>query len=191
MIVCIYCDYKEQTRQTVPELIASLLKQVIQDQPPELPLSKNIETLYEHHKKQDTRPTCKEFRDAFRSEIGTSSVFIVVDALDEYPECNQVHLITELQSLASNVRLMITSRPLPIIEELFRSATQLEIRATNGDVRKYLEHRMLHERRLVHHIKCDPILQMNIVEKVTASTRGMYGFPMFTLTLDLNFDILR
>ena len=107
---------KDQARQTIPELVASLLKQVIQDQSQ---ISDKIKSFYKHHKIQGSHPNCEELKKAFQSEIGTSTVFVVVDALDECPECDQELLISELQSLASTLHLMVTSRPLPLIEQLF------------------------------------------------------------------------
>lgn len=83
-IACIYCNYKEQTVQTVSELVASLLKQMVQDQPV---ISDRIKSLYEHHFVRNTQPTHEEFIKALQSEIGIyTKVFIVVDTLDEFLE---------------------------------------------------------------------------------------------------------
>ena len=171
-VLCIYCNYKDQARQTIPELVASLLKQVIQDQPQ---ISDKIKSFYKHHKIQGGHPNCEELKKAFQSEIGTSTVFVVVDALDECPERDQELLILELQSLASTLWLMVTSRPLPLIEQLFQDAIHLEIRATDDDVQKYIRSRILRERRLKVHVQRDKELQETIEHKVVANVKGMYG----------------
>jgi hypothetical protein len=88
-----------------------------------------------------------------KAEIGTSDIFIVVDALDECIERDQEYLITELQSLASTVHVMVTSRPLPSIEQLFHGATRLEIHATKDDVRKYIDGQISREHRLALLVK--------------------------------------
>lgn len=173
VVVCIYCNYKDQTRQMIPQLVASLLKQVIQDRPR---ASDEIKSFYKDHIVQGSRPNCEELRKAFQSEIGNSTVFLVVDALDEYPERDQELLLLELQSLASTLKLMVTSRPLPLIERLFQDAIHLEIRATHDDVQKYIRSRILHERRLKIHVERDRGLQESILYKVTTNVRGMYGF---------------
>jgi hypothetical protein len=180
MVVFMYCNYKDQARQTIPELVASLLKQVLQVQPQ---TSENIKSFYKHHFFQGSRPNCSELREAFQSEIGTSTVFLVVDALDECLERDQEILILELKSLASDLHLMVTSRPLPLIEQLFQGAIHLEIRATDDDVQKYIRSRILRERRLKVHVAKDKELQNNVEDKVMANVRGMYGLLCFSLKI--------
>ena len=179
IVVFIYCNYKDQARQTIPELVASLLKQVLQVQHQ---TSDNMKSFYKHHSSQGSRPNCKELRKAFQSEIGTSTVFLVVDALDECLERDQEILIQELQSLAGDLHLMVTSRPLPLIEAVFQDAIHLEIRATDDDVRKYIRSRILRERRLKVHVAKDKELQKNVEDKVMANVRGMYALLYFNLT---------
>jgi len=169
-IVCIYCNYKEQTEQTVSELIASLLKQLVQDRPM---TSDHVKSLYEQHVARGTRPTYDELRKVFQSEIGTSTVYVVVDALDECLERDQGHLMTELRSLGSAIHLMVTSRPLLSIEQLFQHATRLDIWANDADVRKYVEDRIGHEYRLLLHVNTDHALREIIVEKIAANVKGM------------------
>ena len=115
-------------------------------------------------------------------EIGTSTVFLVVDALDECLERDQEILIQELQSLAGDLHLMVTSRPLPLIEAVFQDAIHLEVRATDDDVRKYIRSRILRERRLKVHVAKDKELQKNVEDKVMANVRGMYALLYFNLT---------
>lgn len=182
VIVVMYCNHREQAKQRVRELIASLLKQVIQDQPQ---ISHNIKFFYENHKVRGTSPTSEELRKAFQSEIGTSRVFVVVDALDECLERDQENLIRELQLLATTIHLMVTSRPLPLIKQIFQGAAHLEIRATDDDVRKYIEDRILRERRLALHVDKDQTLQECIVNKVIANVQGMYVFLKSVLVLQM------
>ena len=141
-----------------------------------------MKSFYKHHSSQDSRPNCKELRRAFQSEIGTSTVFLVVDALDECLEHDQEILIQELQSLAGDLHLMVTSRPLPLIEAVFQDAIHLEVRATDDDVRKYIRSRILRERRLKVHVAKDKELQKNVEDKVMANVRGMYALLYFNLT---------
>ena len=114
-VACIYCNYKEQIEQTVSNLVASLLKQIVQDR---YGASDNVKSLYELHNHQSTRPTLDELTTALKSEIGAySKVFIVIDALDEYPEDNgiRLNLLKALRSLVGTVNLMVTSRDLSSI----------------------------------------------------------------------------
>jgi hypothetical protein len=175
-IMCIYCNYKEQTEQTVYEIIASLLKQLVQDRPM---TSDNVKSLYEQHVGRGTRPTYDELKKAFQSEVGTSNVYVVVDALDECLERDQGYLITELRSLGGAIHLMVTSRPLLSIEQLFHHATRLDILANDTDVRKYIKDRIAHEYRLVLHVNTDRALREIIIEKIATNVKGMYvSFPI-------------
>lgn len=185
-VACIYCDYKEQTRQTVPELVASLLKQLMQDRPE---TSDNVISLYERHLVNNTRPTQEELTQALRSEIGLySKVFVVVDALDECLEGNQRRLITELRSLGDTVSMLVTSRRLALIEELFLSAKRLDIYATNEDVQKYVEGRIAQEPRLARVVGTDPALRETVVKQITGNVEGMYVFLLSSVCPF--FDIL-
>jgi archaellum biogenesis ATPase FlaH len=180
-MACIYCycNYKEQKTQTVSELIASLLKQLVQDHPA---ISDNVESIYNHHIVQNTRPTANEFTKALRSEIGRySKVFIIIDALDEFLERDQEYLITELRSLSSTVNLMVTSRPLPLIEEQFRGVNRLDILANEEDIRKYIETRTRRERRLMQHVKKDGTLLETMVDRIGMTARGMCVSPMLAI----------
>jgi hypothetical protein len=169
-IACIYCNYKEQA--TVYELVASLLKQLVQDQPAP---SDNIRSVYTNHIDNHTRPTFGELTDILKSEIGTyTQAFVVVDGLDEFLERDQGYLIAQLEALASNVKLMVTSRPLLSIEGLFQGAKRLDIRASSEDVQRYIEGRFLREPRLLLHAKTDHTLRESIANKITVNVRGMY-----------------
>jgi hypothetical protein len=169
-VACVFCNYKEQSTQTVSELLASVLKQIVQDQSV---ASDNMKTFYK--KFRSRRPKLAELANALQSEIGTfTKVFFVVDALDECLETVQGDLIAKLGSLASTVYLMVTSRPLDLIQQRFPGASHLDVNADNGDVRKYIEGRILRERLLARLVETDRSLQDTIVDKVVVKVSGMY-----------------
>ena len=75
----IYCNYKEQAEQTVSILVASLLRQMVQDR---YAISNGIKSFYQHHQRRTTRPTLDQLTNILISEIQTySKVFIVVATL--------------------------------------------------------------------------------------------------------------
>jgi hypothetical protein len=76
--------------------------------------------------------------------------------------------------LAGNINLMVTSRPLPSIEQQFNGADRLDITANNDDVRKYIVERIPHENRLARHVKKDPTLEESIVNSIVGKVKGMY-----------------
>src|SRR5882672_9098600 len=83
----IYCNHKEQAKHTVRELIASILKQLVQDHPA---ISEWAKALYDRHNSKATYPSLKELTEALRMEVGRySRVFVIVDALDELDEIHR------------------------------------------------------------------------------------------------------
>jgi hypothetical protein len=165
-IVCIYCDYKEQSTQKVTHLIASLLKQLVQDCPA---ISDNVKSFYHHHRSRNTDPTLDEITTAWETEVKSyAKVFIVVDALDEYIDTHgsRAKLLEALRSLAGPINLMVTSRDLPSIEQHFREAQHLNIRATDEDVTKYVQSHLASHPGLAN-------LRDVIVKKIVGNVRGM------------------
>jgi hypothetical protein len=163
-ITFIYLNYKEQHEQTVPNLIASLLKQIVQDRPT---ISNNVKALYEHHRLRNTCPILEELTEALKLEFRTySKVFVVVDALDEC-ECHETraNLLKTLRSLTA--QLMVTSRDLPSIAQDFQRTPRRDIRASDQDVRSYLEGRIATAPRLLRG------LQEIIVSQIVQNASGM------------------
>lgn len=123
------------------------------------------------------RPRLTDILDVLQLEIGTySQVYILVDALDEYPEGDRHELVSTLRSLG-NVNLMVTSRPLLSIKDQFDGAKHLRISAMDDDVRKYIKDRIVRETRLARLVQnlnaAD--LQDTIVNKIVRNVGGMYA----------------
>ena len=142
-VTVIYLNYKEQKEQTVSNLIASLLKQMVQDHPTGI-ISNDVKTLHSHHVGRGTRPTLDQFIKALEVEIALySKVFIVVDALDECEDHEtRAKLLRVLRSLEGSVRLMATSRDLPSIAQAFQDVGRLDIRAHDQDIERYIKVRI-------------------------------------------------
>lgn len=140
-IAYVYCNFKQKDEQKIEDLIASLLKQLAQVRP-SLPVA--IKQLHDRHSSKRTRPTLEEITQALCSVVSEySRVFIVVDALDECQmsdNCRARFLSTlfDLQA-KSTINLFATSRVIPEILEKFKKSPCLEVRASDFDIRKYLE----------------------------------------------------
>jgi ankyrin repeat domain-containing protein 50 len=169
----IYCSYKEQTDQSLTNLIASLLQQLIQRHPV---VPNKVRSLYDQHISKRTRPTFAECRELLRSELtGCSRAFIIVDALDECDETNGTRsgLIAELLGLPPIANLLVTSRHVLSIEDKLNQSPRLEIRASDMDVRIYLEDRIQKESRLKRHVQADPSLRNSIIDTIVKKVQGM------------------
>jgi hypothetical protein len=80
-IAYLYCNFRQQHEQKSTNLIVSLLKQLVQEQPsiPEI-----IKKLYNLHKPKQTRPLPNEFLSALHHVTASySRTFFIIDALDE------------------------------------------------------------------------------------------------------------
>jgi hypothetical protein len=105
------------------------------------------------------------------------SVFLIVDALDEY-QGNRDDLITKLQEIKNrdggSLHLMITSRPVP----LHCTCSERWVYANPDDVRAYLRARMKREKRFG--IICKDLdsgqrdsVQHDIVKEIVSKMGGM------------------
>jgi hypothetical protein len=96
-------------------------------------------------------------------------------SMDECPESdgNRDTFLRELQSLPSNSRLLVTSRYISDIERYFGQVAQLNILASDGDVKRYIEAQIQGQPRLVNYIRADAVLNETIISTITKRTHGM------------------
>ncbi|KAH0537365.1 hypothetical protein FGG08_005844 [Glutinoglossum americanum] len=168
-IAYIYCDYRSRLDHTPVNLLASVLKQLLQEGHP---ISENLRKLYTHHINRATHPTVDELSKLLHSEMSRySQVFILVDALDECSDSDgrRQLLLSKIHALqaTNNMNLMATSRPVPKIMQEFQQAIRLEIRASDGDVQRYLEGQMPRMASCVmRNINLQEIIKSNIIDVV-------------------------
>ena len=175
-VIYIYCSYKEKDDQTAISLVASLLQQLVQKSST---VSEEIVSLYDYHIRNETRPALSELSKLLQLEVRRfSKVFILIDALDECPQSNGVRMsfLKEIQKLAPSIHLLVTSRHSSVIEREFEKAGHLEIRASDEDVRRYLECRIKMEHQLIRLVKTHPALQGNIISTIVEKAKGMSVF---------------
>jgi hypothetical protein len=171
-IAYLYCNYRRQHEQKPEDLFASLLKQLVQEQP----IPDSVKTLYDRHKDKRTRPSLDEISGVLQSVAATySRVFIIVDALDEcqIPDGHRQRFLSSLFNLQAKceANLFATSRPISSIEKEFEGDSKLEIRASEEDVRKYLEGHMF---RLPGFVVRSLGLQEEIKANIVKAVDGMY-----------------
>ena len=136
----------------------------------------DIKSCHKHHARYGTRPSLNETARLLRLQVDTfDRVFIVIDALDECPELDQTRqaFLVEVRGLLPNIRLMVTSRNIPSIENIFKHDTRLEIRAQDQDVRKFIESQMEHRDDLVDLLEGHDDVRSSITSRVLEKTNGM------------------
>jgi hypothetical protein len=137
IVLCIYCNYKEQIAQTLPNLIGALIKQCIQISGR---VSPHLKSLYDSHKEKarETLAFLQELVQILSSGLGNApAVYIVTDALDEYQHAQR--LIEHLSALPHRVKLMFTSRTTP--PSWFEVDSSIAISAPDEDIQSYITHR--------------------------------------------------
>jgi ankyrin repeat domain-containing protein 50 len=168
----VYCNHKDQGSQTVSELIASLVQQLSRQR---RRVPEDARVLYTMHHSSRTRPVLMEWLQVFRSIITDfSNVYIVIDALDECNEADGTRrtLIEELRRLPG-LHILCTSRYLGDIARLLQDATQLELRASDADIARFLDCQITEEKDLMRFCERDPSLRNDMIEKIVKQADGM------------------
>jgi len=170
-IAYLYCNFRQQHEQKPTDLLLSLLKQLVQEQPF---IPENVQSLYKHHKAKRTRPLLDEISKSLQSVVANySRVFIIVDALDECSDGDRRRFLSEIFNIQDKigVSLFATSRfILDIRQEFEGRSTMLEIRAKDEDVRRYLDG---HTSRLPLFVLKSPDLEEEIKTGIIEAVDGM------------------
>lgn len=170
-VAYLYCSYKTQTDQTTTNLLAVILKQLVQGRPS---AAEPVVGLFNSHSALKTRPSLEEIFSSLQSVIVSySKVYLVVDALDECTdkEGTRRELLDKLHSLQSKgLHIMVTSRYIPEIENEFKSASTLEVRANEADIKRFVTGQMY---QLPKCVQRDSQLQVMVQEKLVEAVDGM------------------
>jgi hypothetical protein len=170
-VACMYLNHKEADIQTPSKLLAALWRQLVLDRD----TGTIAENLHKEHQGKGTAPTLEEVVKVLSSSLAEfSKVFIIVDAIDEYPETRRWTLLQHMAAMGSNVKLMITSRPHISPEAFsFPSLETLDIQAASTDIREYINVWIYSSPRLFKHVQNQSNLQDEIHAKIIATVDGM------------------
>ncbi|MCJ1355051.1 MAG: hypothetical protein MMC33_005042 [Icmadophila ericetorum] len=181
-VAFIYCNYQRQEEQKPVVLLASLLKQLVQEQ---RALPREVKSLYKQHFDKRTQPSVEETLAVLRTVTASyKTVFTVIDALDKYRTHERQQLLSEVFNLQiqANVNVFATSPILPDITSQFKGMMSREIRASEVDVRRYLEN---HMSQLPTCVSKNSTLQNEITTEIIKAVHGMF------LLAQLHMDSLR
>lgn len=181
-VLCLLCNYRDRAGQSAEIFMANLLKQVVQQKKA---FSPELKDLYIEREK--SRPTFDKLARLFSHEMKYfSKVFVVIDALDETTEHEDVRrlMLSELQALPIN--LLITSRYEKSIEQRLGEAERLDIWATAADVQTYIKARIPCETLFARHIQADPSLEKTVVDKIVEKSQGMYVVCLACLAMHVD-----
>jgi hypothetical protein len=171
-VAYLYCNYKRQAEQTAPNLVAAIIKQLVQDRPS---IAQSLSGIYEHHRVKRTRPQIKELSSVLQSVVGNySKVYVVLDALDECPEQNRTRsqllgICRDLQQ-QSGLHLMVTSRRISGIVEEFKDVPLVDVRASNLDLKRFV---IGNVDRFAKFVRLNNDLQELVQNRVVEAADGM------------------
>jgi NACHT domain len=175
LVLSIFCSHDSRELHTVENLTGSLLRQVSQ-QSGEIP--RKVQDYYERNK--GSRPKLKNLLETLKVQFRRfQKVYIVVDALDECstidsrqgesynPRTTFLASLQELLKAAPNAAIMITSRPLPALQNQLQWP-QIDIAAQNVDISVFLDAQIKMAPRIASY-KQDDLIK----NKIIANTQGM------------------
>jgi hypothetical protein len=173
-------NHKEVNDQTPSKILAGLWRQLVLDRD----IGSIAENLYKQHWEKGTVPTLEEVISVLSSSITEfSKVFIIVDAMDEYPndypKFQRRILLQHLAAIGSKVNLMITSRPHISPDLSFPNLETLEIHAAKQDLQTYINAQIGLSEHLSRHIKKQPGLQEEILTRIIDTGRNVSGDDLF------------
>ena len=171
-----YCHYKEQDQQTAVNLLGSLLRQLATNHQHIIPA---VMKLHEKFQKEDRncRPSLLDYTQILSEVLLTfDNVYVVLDALDECSMDERDKFILGMKQLP--LQLLVTSRHIPDILELFQGVDSLEIRANANDIRSFLQSQMVAKSGLARLVKNDKTLSEDIVQHITTRADGMCVYPL-------------
>jgi hypothetical protein len=163
-------NHKEVNSQTPSRLLAGLWRQLV-----DTDIGTLAENLYTQHRRKGTAPSLEDIACVLMLRITElSKVFIIIDAMDEYPESQRHILLKHLAEISSStVNLMITSRPNVFPEHYsFQGLQTLDILARAEDIKTYID-AQISSSALLDHIKQKPQLQEDIHARISGAVDGM------------------
>lgn len=172
VVICLFCDYKRRHEQTVLHFMKSMLRQLLHATH-SLPVA--VRHMHEKHKKERTNPGIDELRRVLQDVMHILlRVWIIVDALDECDQLVQTLLWAELQAFAkqANTALLVTSRPLSKVQQLFLGVPEIEIIASEVDIKQYAMTRIQAE--LQSFDWSDTPLRNSVTQAVATAADGRY-----------------
>lgn len=224
ILLVLYCGYNEAKSQSIDNLVAALIKQILQNRPV---IGKELKEMYKTSTRTDVFPSLQELTKILLIELAHfDSCYIIVDALDEiFDEASRLSLLETLVQCKANI--LVTSRPLNSIRELFVqydsvscdrceesnptaffrckqcsmdgfslcdachsgasacgieghystksfATYEVEIEATEDDVRNYVQWRIDQEPKLLESVTRKRVLREEIAGTIVQQANGMY-----------------
>ncbi|KAL7956845.1 hypothetical protein V8C34DRAFT_325866 [Trichoderma compactum] len=181
-IAYVFCKHREH--QTASTLMLSLVAQLAHQRHQ---LSTKVLTIASRYKdrKSPAAPDLVECGEMLKAEVRQfNKVFIVVDALDERLDHDHAYQLLGIL-LKTKANMLITSRDVGSIGDIYVNAVSIEITAQPGDVEAYLKFRLEQpEASTLKTIMGDGNMSpIDIVKTLVPKAHGMFLLPRMHMDL--------
>lgn len=140
-IALVYCRFEERRAQTAEHLLGSILTQLYKRKEVGYDVPDPVRDYYLSSSFHDPGPPMHQLEIWLRERFeARSPVFVLVDAIDELDPFVVRVLLGRLQH--KNVKLLVTSRNIPLIKRYFLTYREIEIRSTDEDLRSTISARL-------------------------------------------------
>ncbi|KAH8700411.1 ankyrin repeat-containing domain protein [Talaromyces proteolyticus] len=170
----VYCDYRDQAKQTTENLFSSITEQLLSSLSEKTGIPKSIEDRCEALKKQGNPLGLENAKDLLLTTCAEfDRVYICIDALDEL-EPHNLRLLLRSMCHGLSVQLFVTGRPFiqETVLEYLKDEHSVTIKAHENDIRCYIETELGGPRDSASKAMNEQ-LKKNIIAKVINSARGM------------------
>jgi hypothetical protein len=169
----VFCNYRQQQVQKLDDILASILKQLVQSSPV---IPDDLRAVYQRHRNDGPRLRQHEIYRFLESIFNVfSQIYIVVDALDECLDSDGTRnaVISNILNLqqSGNLSLLATARHIPEISARFEPYLTLEVQASDADVKCFI---LSHVHEVSNCLRRNANLSELIVAEIAATARGMY-----------------
>ncbi|KAF7118130.1 hypothetical protein CNMCM5793_007523 [Aspergillus hiratsukae] len=139
-IAFIFCNFNQQQNQKLDNILANILGQLVRGLSC---LPDALRSFYTNHERMGMVPCLSAILEMLRIVSGIyDHTYVIIDALDECSNSDRGrdHLIPQVLDLQRgfNMSFMATSRFILDIASKFEEFPSIEIRTSDGDVRKYV-----------------------------------------------------
>jgi hypothetical protein len=138
-------------------------------------IPEDVVALHKEHTRNQTRPSLTEYSRLLQTHIwNLRRVFIIIDAIDECRDIDGTRdvFLAEVRKLLPTACLLVTSRHIATIENEFQDSARVEVRASDGDMRSYVDARIQKEKRLKLCLLKNP--ELRIADIIVEKAKGMY-----------------
>ncbi|KAK3937351.1 hypothetical protein QBC46DRAFT_392848 [Diplogelasinospora grovesii] len=168
-VAYLYLSYMDS--HTVDDLLGSVIKQII---PHDRPIPKPVMDLWARRSSGTESPTSSDLTNLFLDLTQEYVVYIIVDAMDEYPSEHRPRLLKHLVPNSDSLSILVTSRPLDEFDDISDGFTKENIAGNPTDLDLFMDHKLSTKGRWKEWVKTDPSLLDEVKLAISEVWGGMF-----------------